>query len=223
MMFLDRPIICLVTDRRRLVGGDDRFAAARASLAELARHAVSAGVDLIQIRERDLQTAQLVDVVGDLADIARGSPTRVVVNDRPDVALACRAGGVHLRSDSIPPAAARSVAGPGLLIGRSVHTIDEAVEHQSAVDYLIAGTVFPTASKPTAECLLGEDGLSRIIEAVSVPVLAIGGVTVGRAARIAVTGASGVAGIGLFLTAASSMTDVVAAVRAQFGTIRAAS
>ena len=70
---------------------------------------------------------------------------------------------------------------------------------------------------------MGERGLSRIINAVNVPVLAIGGVTVGRAARIAVTGASGVAGIGLFLTAASSMTDVVAAVRAQFGTIRAAS
>src|SRR6202047_5206907 len=132
MMCLDRPIICLVTDPPRLVGGDDRSAVARARLAELARHAVNAGVDLIQIRERDLQTAQLVDLVGDLAEIARGSPTRVVVNDRPDVALACRAGGVHLRSDSIPPAAARSVTGPGLLIGRSVHKIAEAVAHQSA-------------------------------------------------------------------------------------------
>src|SRR3984893_16657756 len=99
MMSLARPIICLVTDRRRLVGGDDRFAAARARLAELARHAVNAGVDLIQIRERDLQTAQLVDLVGDLAEIARGSPTRVVVNDRLDVALACRAGGAPPRYD----------------------------------------------------------------------------------------------------------------------------
>jgi thiamine-phosphate pyrophosphorylase len=139
------------------------------------------------------------------------------------VALACRADGVHLRSDSIPPTAARSTAGPGLLIGRSVHRLDEAVEHQSAVDYLIAGTVFPTASKPSADCWLGERGLSQMIKAVSVPVLAIGGVTIGCAARIARTGASGVAGIGLFLTAASSMTDIVAAVRAQFGTIRAAS
>jgi thiamine-phosphate pyrophosphorylase len=219
MMRLERPIICLVTDRRRLVGGDDRFQVARASLGELARHAVNAGVDLIQIRERDLQTAQLVDVVGDLTDIARGSPTRVVVNDRLDVALACRAGGVHLRSDSIPPAAVRSVAGSGLLIGRSVHRLDEAVEHASAVDYLIAGTLFPSDSKPAADPLLGETGLRQMIRAVSVPVLAIGGVTVGRAARIAATGASGVAGIGLFLTPASSMTGVVAAVRAQFDTV----
>jgi thiamine-phosphate diphosphorylase len=221
MMRLERPIICLVTDRRRLVGGDDRFHVARVRLAELARHGVNAGVDLIQIRERDLQTAQLVDVVGDLADIARGSPTRIVVNDRLDVALGCRAGGVHLRSDSIPPAAVRSLAGSGLLIGRSVHKLEEAVEHASAVDYLIAGTVFPTPSKPA--CLLGESGLRQLTKAVGVPVLAIGGVTIERVARIAATGASGVAAIGLFLTAASSMTGVVAAVRAQFDTVRAAS
>jgi thiamine-phosphate pyrophosphorylase len=182
---------------------------------------VNAGVDLIQIRERDLQTAQLVDVVGGLAEIARGSPTRIVVNDRLDVALACRVGGVHLRFDSIPPAAVRSVAGSGLLIGRSVHTLQEAVEHASAVDYLIAGTVFATPAKPTA--LLGESGLSQMTRAVGVPVLAIGGVTIERVARIAATGASGVAAIGLFVTAASSMTAVVAAVRAQFDTVRAAS
>jgi thiamine-phosphate diphosphorylase len=223
MMGLERPVICLVTDRRRLVGGDGRFHVARARLAELARHAVNAGVDLIQIRERDLQTAQLVDIVGELADLARGSPTRVLVNDRLDVALACRAGGVHLRSDSIPPAAVRSAAGSRLLIGRSVHELGEAVEHASAVDYLIAGTVFPSASKPTSDGLLGEGGLRQMTHAVNVPVLAIGGVTVERVAQIAVAGASGVAGIGLFLTAASSMTDVVAAVRAQFDTVRAAS
>jgi thiamine-phosphate pyrophosphorylase len=223
MMRLERPIICLVTDRRRLAGGDGRFPVARARLSELARHAVNAGVDLIQIRERDLQTAQLVDIAGDLADIARGSPTRVLVNDRLDVALACRASGVHLRSDSIPPAAVRSETGSRLLIGRSVHKLDEAVEHAPAVDYLIAGTVFPSASKPASDCLLGEGGLRQMSHAVNVPVLAIGGVTVERVARIAVAGASGVAGIGLFLTAASSMPDVVAAVRAQFDTVRAAS
>jgi thiamine-phosphate diphosphorylase len=215
----DRPILCLVTDRRRLVGADDSFRVARLELAELARDAVNAGVDLIQIRERDLETAQLVDLVGDLANIARGSPTHVVVNDRLDVALACGAAGVHLRSDSIPPSAARSVGdGPGLIVGRSVHRVGEAVEHAWAVDYLIAGSVFPSASKPGADCLLGEGGLRRITGAVSVTVLAIGGVTVERVARIALAGAFGVAGISLFLPSASSMTDVVAAVRAQFET-----
>jgi thiamine-phosphate pyrophosphorylase len=227
----DRALLCLITDRRRLVDGDDSFRAARVELAEQSRQAVNAGVDLIQIRERDLETAQLVDVVGDLVDIARGSPTRIVVNDRLDVAMACGAAGVHLRADSIPPLAARSIAGPaalrqllsGFLFGRSVHRLDEAVEHAAAVDYLIAGTVFPSVSKPGADCLLGQSGLRQMTNAVGVPVLAIGGVTVERVARIAVAGASGVAGIGLFLTAASSMPDVVAAVRAQFDTVRAAS
>jgi thiamine-phosphate pyrophosphorylase len=214
----DRPILCLVTDRRRLVGADGGFRAARSELAALARDAVNAGVDLIQVRERDLETAQLVDLVGDLADIARGSATHVVVNDRLDVALACGAG-VHLRSDSIAPPAARSVGdGSVLIVGRSVHRVDEAVEHARAVDYLIAGTVFPSASKPGADCLLGERGLRQITGAVSVPVLAIGGVTVERVAGVALAGAFGVAGISLFLPSASSMADVVAAVRAQFET-----
>jgi thiamine-phosphate pyrophosphorylase len=220
----DRALLCLVTDRRRLVGGDDSFGAARVELAEQARRAVDAGIDLIQVRERDLETAQLVDVVGDLVDVARGSPTRVVVNDRLDVALACGAAGVHLRADSIPPFAARSIAGPaalpdslsGFLIGRSVHRLDEAVEHAAAVDYLIAGSVFPGVSKPAADCLLGESGLSQMTNAVAVPVLAIGGVTVERVARIVLAGASGVAGISLFLPGNSSIPDVVAAVRAQF-------
>ena len=227
-MRLDGAILCLVTDRKRLAGGGTSFRAARVELAEQARHAVNAGVDLIQVRERDLETAQLADIVGDLVDIARGSPTRIVVNDRFDVALACGAAGVHLRTDSIPPFAARSIAGgaawrhalSGFLIGRSVHRLDEALEQAAAVDYLIAGTVFPSASKPGADCLLGQSGLSEMTNAVGVPVLAIGGVTVERVAQIALAGASGVAGISLFLPGNSSIPEVVAAVRAQFPATR---
>jgi thiamine-phosphate diphosphorylase len=218
----DGPILCLVTDRRRVVGGDGSFGAARVTLAQLARDAVNAGVDLIQVRERDLETAQLVDLVGDFVDIARGSSTRVVVNDRLDVALAGGASGLHLRSDSIPPAAARSLSLPGFLVGRSVHHVDEAVGQAPAVDYLIAGTVFPTPSKPGALDLLGESRLAEMAKAVRVPVLAIGGVTVERVSRIAATGASGVAGISLFLPGTSTMTEVVTAVRAQFDRVRAA-
>ena len=217
----ERPIVCLVTDRRRLVGGDS-FHAARAALAQLARDAVHAGVDLIQVRERDLDTARLVDVVADFVEIARGSPVRIIVNDRLDVALACGAGGVQLRSDSMPPAAARSVTPPGFLLGRSVHHVDEAVDEAPAADYLIAGTVFPTMSKPPAHALLGAGGLARMARAVRVPILAIGGVTLERVPEIAAAGASGVAAIGLFLCSESTMTDVVANVRRQFDRARAA-
>jgi thiamine-phosphate pyrophosphorylase len=91
--------LCLVTDRRRL-------GAAR-TLLELVERAVDAGVDLIQIRERDMEAAALASLVTRAVALARGSATRIVVNDRLDVALACGAGGVHLRGDSIPVAAAR--------------------------------------------------------------------------------------------------------------------
>lgn len=218
-MRLEAPVLCLVTDRRRLVGRDDTFAAARSRLAELALQAVDAGVDIIQVRERDLDAAALVELVTVINDIARGSSTRVVVNDRLDVALACVAGGVHLRSDSIPPAAARAIAPQEFLIGRSVHTVEEAVGSWSGADYLVAGTVFPSASKPTGGRLLGCDGLTMIGRAVPVPVLAIGGMTIERARQAAAAGAAGIAAIGLFL-GARSMRSVVTAVRTQFDRIR---
>jgi thiamine-phosphate diphosphorylase len=229
----ERPILCLVTDRRRLAGVDEAFETARVKLGHLARAAVDAAIDLIQVRERDLETARLVDLVSDLVEIARGSTTRIIVNDRVDVALACCAGGVHLRSDSIAPGPARSMAAvvgsdvgrtpADFLVGRSVHGLAEAVEHAPAVDYLIAGTVFPTISKPAADRLLGESGLRQIAAAVRVPILAIGGVTIERVPAIAATGASGVAGIGLFLPSAISMQKVAAAVRAQFDRVGTAS
>ena len=232
-MRLERPILCLVTDRRRLAGGDETFETGRARLARLARDAVDAAIDLIQVRERDLETAKLVDLVADLVDIARGSATRIIVNDRLDVALACGAGGVHLRSDSIAPAA-YAASGfnrtPGVsgtaadfLVGRSVHHLAEAVEHAPAVDYLIAGTVFPTVSKPAADRLLGETGLKLMAAAVEVPILAIGGVTLERMPAIAASGASGVAAIGLFLPSSTSMAEVAAMVRAQFDMVGSAS
>ena len=222
-MRLERPLLCLVTDRRRLAAGDETFETVRVRLSQLARDAVDAGIDLVQVRERDLETARLVDLVSDLVDLARGSSTRIIVNDRLDVALACGAGGVHLRSDSIAPAAARAMAPPGFLVGRSVRQLAEAVEHAPAVDFLIAGTVFPTVSKPGADRLLGERGLSEMAAAVRVLILAIGGVTVERVAAIAASGAAGIAGIGLFLPSAISARAVAAAVRAQFDRVGTAS
>jgi thiamine-phosphate pyrophosphorylase len=159
---------------------------------------VKAGVDLIQVRERDLDAAALAALVIELLIIATGTPTRIVVNDRIDVALACGADGVHLRGDSIPIASARRLAPAGFLIGRSVHGVREAIAAAGA-DYLIAGTVFPSASKPAAAPLLGLEGLSAIVRAVDRPVLAIGGVSGERIDEVAAAGAAGFAAIGLFM------------------------
>ena len=190
-------MICLVTDRRRLAAGAAP-AVMRACLVAQARHAVDAGVDLIQVRERDLDAGGLAALVTDLLAVTAGTPTRLVVNDRIDVALACGADGVHLRGDSIPIRDARRLAPAGFLIGRSVHGVDEAAA-AAAADYLIAGTVFPSASKPGPGPLLGIEGLRAIVHAAGRPVLAIGGMAGERIGEAAAAGAAGVAAIGLFM------------------------
>jgi thiamine-phosphate pyrophosphorylase len=154
---------------------------------------------MLQIREQDLSTLDLAALVSDAVTLARGSASRVVVNDRLDVALACGAAGVHLRGDSAPAAAVRAAAPPGFLIGRSVHHRDEAIVAARHADYLIAGTIWPSESKANAPPLLGLDGLAAIVRAVRVPVLAIGGVSLDRMRDVAASGAAGVAAIGLFM------------------------
>jgi thiamine-phosphate diphosphorylase len=144
-----------------------------------------------------------------------------VVNDRLDVALACGAGGVHLRSDSISPTAARSIAPEGFLVGRSIHSVAEAEAYASSADYFIAGTVYPTASKPGQPRLLGPAGLAAIVRATSVPVLGIGGVTAGNLDKVVASGAAGIAAIGLFLSA--PIAEAVASIRAAFDITKAAS
>lgn len=191
-------MICLVTDRRRLAGEDAPLAFARRCLAAQAGHAVDAGIDLIQLREPDLEAADLATLARDLLQVLRGSTTRLVVNDRLDVAIVCGASGVHLRGGSIPVAAARRIAPRGFLVGRSVHTVDEAAEAAGA-DYLIAGTVFESASKPAEHELLGLGGLRAITSSTSAQVLAIGGVVPDSCDAIAAAGAAGVAAIGMFL------------------------
>jgi thiamine-phosphate pyrophosphorylase len=193
--------LCLVTDRRVR------------PVLEQCREAIQAGVDLIQVRERDLDGGPLAALVAELVRLTRGTATRVVVNDRLDVALACGADGVHLRGDSIPPEAARAIAPAGFLIGRSVHHEQEAKTAAAGADYLVAGTVFPTSSKAGLTEWLGVEGLARICRAVPVPVLAIGGVTVDRLPGIAAAGAAGIAAIGLFANAHRSLADVVVDVR----------
>lgn len=192
-------------------------------------------MDVLQVRERDLEAGDLSALVSDLVALARGSRTRIIVNDRLDVALACGAAGVHLRVNSIPPSAVRRLAPRGFLVGRSVHTPAEAGDVAAEVDYLIAGTVWPTESKPapSATPLLGPDGLAAIVREAVVPVLAVGGVTAERVPQVRASGAAGVAAIGLFMgpvptdgrtgCRAIGLRDVVRVARERFDTPEPAS
>lgn len=192
-----RPVICLVTDRRRLVSAAD---GGIFHLIELVGAAARAGVTLIQIRERDLEAGPLYALVSRCLAAVAGTSAQIVVNDRLDVALAAGAHGVHLRSDSMPTASARELGGPNLLVGRSVHSADEAADNPDGdyLDYLIIGTIFPSLSKSPDRVCHGVDELGRAVRRTPVPVLAIGGVTLDRAVDVARAGAAGIAGIGLF-------------------------
>jgi thiamine-phosphate pyrophosphorylase len=216
------PILCLVTDTRRLCPQVPFPELCRCVVAQT-REAVAVGVDLIQIRERHLPAVELASLVSATVDAARGSATRVLVNDRLDVALACGAAGVHLPADSVPPWRVRADLPAGFLVGRSVHSLGEARRVGGDVDYLIAGTVFPSASKPAGHELLGAATLGSIVRAVETPVLAIGGVTLERVPSVAATGAAGLAAIGLFTDVrgddpcgATPLGTLAAAVRAAF-------
>ena len=190
-------ILHLVTDRTRL-SDQVAFPEIRRCLLLQVQQAVAARVDYVQIRERDLEALDLAVLTTDAVRLTRGTHTRVLVNDRLDVALACGADGVHLRADSVAVRAARAMTPDGFLIGRSVHSELEAAAAADA-DYLIAGTVWPSDSKPEGHPVLGLDGFAAIVRAVTVPVLAIGGVTVDRVRDVAAAGGAGIAAIGLFL------------------------
>ena len=205
-----RGLICLVTDRRRLAQ-----AALAVNLEDQIASACRAGVDLIQIRERDLDAKALTSLVTRCVAAAKGTSTRIIVNDRLDVALSSGAHGVHLRSDSIVAVRARELSPPGFIIGRSVHGVEEAVaaERSGGLDYVILGTVFPTESKDPSQRLTTMTGLATACALVSIPVLAIGGITAARAEDIIKTGAAGIAAIGLFLPDPAASVDQQLAAR----------
>ncbi|MEA2583749.1 MAG: hypothetical protein QOF33_1834 [Thermomicrobiales bacterium] len=173
------PRLMLVTDRLR----------SSLPLADLARSAVAGGVDLVQVREKDLAVDDLRRIVASIVE-AVGDPARVSVNG--DVGLAKGLGtGVHLPEEGAAVRQARQLLGSTVLIGRSVHSPESARQSEGA-DYLIAGHVFATASKPDRPPI-GLEGLRRIVEAAPCPVLAIGGITATNAGSVIGAGAYGAA------------------------------
>jgi thiamine-phosphate pyrophosphorylase len=198
-----KPILCYVTDRHGLAGVsglDD--AESTALLTRSIDRAIAAGVDWIQVREKDLEARPLEALVRGAVRASAGH-ARILVNDRLDVAIASGAAGVHLGEASLPVArVAAWRAGAGLrefAIGASCHSLDaiRAAERDGA-EYIIFGPVFATPSKASFG---PPQGLARLADAcrdAHIPVLAIGGVTESNAAACLEAGAAGVAAIGLF-------------------------
>jgi thiamine-phosphate pyrophosphorylase len=192
-------ILCLVTDRRRLGAA----MGARPDewldlLREQVTAAAAAGIDLIQVREPDIGAAELAELIRDLMGRVNGTATRVLVNDRADVAIAARASGVHLKERSMLPQHVRRIAPPDFMISCAVHTAAAVAARESA-DLLIAGTVRPTASK-RAVGYLDKTGLEEIVQAARPqPVLGIGGLDIPSIPLLAASRAAGMAAVGAFV------------------------
>ena len=189
------PRILLVTDSRRLVPEGSSVQRIEA-LERQAREAFAAGVDAVQLREPGFTGAELLAAACAMAGLGP-----IIVNDRADVALASGAAGVHLRADGPDPARVRALIGETMTLSRAVHSSAEAQAwaREGPVDWVIAGTVFETASKP-GRAPLGVGGLGAIARASRVPVVAIGGITGANAEAIFAAGAAGIAAIGVFLS-----------------------
>lgn len=193
-------MLCLVTDRRRCAGR---------SLEEVVGAAVSAGVDIVQLREKDMPAGQLLELALRIRDIT-ASRAELFVNDRIDVALACDADGVQLGERGIPVEAARDLVGGDLLIGRSVHGFESAIDASRAgADLLVFGAVFATGSHP-GQAPNGVAPLTEISRHDTPPVLGIGGIAPGNVGQVVEAGASGAA----VITAITESPDPREAARA---------
>ena len=170
------------------------------NLLELIAAAVAAGIDLLQVREKSLTTKVLYELVTSAAGITRGGATKLLVNDRADVAASAGADGVHLTTHSLPVSVVRQSFGDDFLIGVSTHSLVEARTAQDEnADFAVFGSVFQTPSKEQYGAPVGIEELKHVCsELTPFPILAIGGVTENNVAECLDAGAHGVAAIRMF-------------------------
>jgi thiamine-phosphate diphosphorylase len=180
--------LTLVTDRRRLPGQN---------LAGIVRAAALAGIDFVQLREKDLDGGALLALARELLAVVAGTGTRVLVNTRLDVAVAAGAWGVQLPEEGLPTAAVRS-AYPALVVGASCHSLEAALRAEGeGASFVVLGPIFPTPGKEARA--LGLDVLERVAGRLAIPVHAIGGMDATTVRLAVAAGAAGVAAIRPFL------------------------
>ena len=186
-------ILAAITDRKSLDG----------ELLSFIERALAAGLDWIQIREKDLSGQALFELCRAAAALPNPKGAKLFINGRADIALAATLAGVHLPSDSPSPADYRRCVGSELLLGVSCHSLEELREAQEGgADYAFYSPIFESTAKPGYGPAVGLDVLARACASVKIPVLALGGVSAENARECIAAGAAGVAGISLFQSAA---------------------
>ncbi|MSQ06687.1 MAG: thiamine phosphate synthase [Dehalococcoidia bacterium] len=190
---LPQPCLCLVTDRRIAVGPE---------LVRRVAEAVAGGVDLVQLRDKELPGGKLLLLAQELQHaISISGQALLVINERADVAAACDADGVQLGEDALLVAAARRVLGSGKLIGRSVHSLEGAIQAAAqGADFLVVGAMYATTSHPGLPPA-GPELVRRIARSCPLPIIGIGGIHTCNAAEVVQSGACGVAVITSILAA----------------------
>jgi thiamine-phosphate pyrophosphorylase len=177
---------------------------------EVARRALSGGADVIQLRDKKLPARELYRLAAELSKMAHPSGAALIVNDRLDIALAAGADGVHLGQDDLPVALARRLSPPGFIIGASVGSVEEAVRaERDGADYVALSPLFSTRSKVDAGTGHGLEVLRAVRRAVSIPLVAIGGIDQSNVAEVIAAGADGVA----VISAVVGASDVEGAAR----------
>jgi thiamine-phosphate pyrophosphorylase len=191
----------LVTDRHQTNGRP---------LVPLLQRVLTAGVSVIQLRERDLSAKELVTLAREVQTVMAVRRSQLLINDRIDVALALEGVGVHLRSNSLPVSIARQLLGGQRLLGISVHAVEEAVQVESqGADYIVLGPIYETPTKQMFGPPLGIQTLEKTCRLVRIPIIGIGGVTASRVREMRCAGAFGVA----VITAVLGAVNVESAAR----------
>lgn len=177
---------------------------------EVIRAAIAGGATVVQYREKTATTRQMIEEARALRELTRQAGIPFIVNDRVDIALAVDADGVHVGQDDMPALLARKLMGPGKIVGVSVDNLEQALQaERDGADYVGAGPIFATATKPDAAPPIGLEGLAEICRGVSIPVVAIGGINAENAGAVIAAGAAGVA----VVSAVVAAPDVEAAAR----------
>ncbi|MEK7701572.1 MAG: thiamine phosphate synthase [candidate division NC10 bacterium] len=187
----------------------DRAAARGRDLDAILEAVIAGGCRLVQLREKEWPSGRLLPLAERLAARCRRAGVTFIVNDRLDLALAAGADGVHLGQDDLPPRAARPLLRPGMILGRSTHSLAEARQaRDDRADYIAVGSMFATATKPDFQ-LVGPELVRQIRLETALPVIGIGGITPETAGEVIRAGADGIA----VISAVCGAADPAAATR----------
>jgi thiamine-phosphate pyrophosphorylase len=166
----------------------------REPTTEIARKLIGAGVKMLQYRAKNVPAKEMLASARELAGLARSAGARFFVNDRPDVAYLSKAHGVHVGQDDLDVEEARAVVGPEAWVGLSTHNIEQFEKAaSSSADYIAVGPIFRTTSKANADPIVGLHLIRRARRLTKRPIVAIGGITLERAAEVIEAGADSVA------------------------------